>query len=381
MRRREFITLLGGAACAWPLAVRAQQPPAMPVIGLLNPLWPDSLGDRLRAFRQGLKDTGYVEGENVAIEYRWAEGQFDRMPELAADLVRRQVSVIAVPGSAAAALAAKAATQTIPIAFAVPEDPVRLGLVASLNRPGGNATGINFFTAEVMAKRLGLLRELVPAATRVAVLVNPANVGRAQSTRGDLEPAARVLGLQAQFYDASTSKEIDAAYATLVRERPDAVFVAADTLFTNRRVQLTALAARHALPAAYSVREFVEAGGLMSYGTSIADMHRQVGVYAGRILKGEKPVDLPVLQATKFELVINLQTGEVARPRSAADIACPRRRGDRVRRREFITLLGGAAAAWPVAGRTQQGERMRRIGVLVGLAENDPEMKERLSGI
>jgi ABC-type uncharacterized transport system substrate-binding protein len=309
MRRRQFITLFGGAA-AWPIAARAQQP--MPVIGLLNPLWPDTLErDRLLAFRRGLAETGYVEGHNVAFEYRWGEGHFDRMPELAADLVRRQVSVIAVPGSAAAALAAKAATQTIPIAFGVPEDPVELGLVASLSRPGGNATGINFFTAEVMAKRLGLLRELVPAAARVAVLVNPANVGRAQSTRRDLEPAARVLGLQLQFYDASTSKEIDAAYATLVHERPDALFVGSDTLFTNRRVQLIALAARHALPAAYSVRESVEAGGLMSYGTSIADMYRQVGVYAGRILKGEKPADLPVLQATKFELVINLQTAKL----------------------------------------------------------------------
>ena len=309
IRRREFIMLLGGAA-AWPRAARAQQP-AMPVIGFLSPTWPDTLGDRLLAFRRGLAETGYVEGHNVAIEYRWGEGQFDRMPELAADLVRRQVSVIAVAGSAAGALAAKAATQTIPIAFPVPEDPVRLGLVASLNRPGGNATGINFFTAEVMAKRLGLLHELVPAAARVAVLVNPANVGRAPSTRRDLEPAARVLGLQIQFYDASTSKEIDAAYATLVRERPDALFVAPDTLFTSRRVQLTALAARHALPAVYSVREFVDAGGLMSYGTSIADMNRQVGVYTGRILKGEKPADLPVLQATKFELVINLQTARL----------------------------------------------------------------------
>ena len=309
MRRREFVTLLSGAV-AWPLAARAQEP-AMPVIGLLSPTWPDTLGDRLLAFRRGLAETGYVEGHNVAIEYRWAEGQFDRMPELAADLVRRQVSVIAVAGSAAGALAAKAATRTIPIAFGVPEDPVRMGLVASLARPGGNATGINFFTAEVMAKRLGLLLELVPRATRVAVLVNPANVGRAQSTRSDLEPAARVLGLQTQFYDASTSKEIDAAYATLVRERPDALFVGADTLFTSRRVQLTALAARHALPAVYSVREFVDAGGLMSYGTSIAEMNRQVGVYTGRILKGEKPADLPVLQATKFELVINLQTARL----------------------------------------------------------------------
>jgi putative ABC transport system substrate-binding protein len=307
MKRREFITLLGSTA-AWPLAARAQQP-AMPVIGLLSAAWP--VADRLLAFRRGLAETGYVEGHNVAIEYRWGEGQIDRMPELAADLVRRRVSVITVPGSVAGALAAKAATKTIPIAFGVPEDPVKLGLVASLARPGGNVTGINFFTAEVMAKRLGLLRELVPAAARVAVLVNPANVDRAASTRRDLEPAARVLGLQVQIYDASTSEEIDAAYATLVRERPDALFVAPDTIFTGRRVQLTALAARHALPAGYSVREFVEVGGLMSYGTSLADMYRQVGVYTGRIINGENPADLPVVQSTKFELVINLQTAKL----------------------------------------------------------------------
>jgi putative tryptophan/tyrosine transport system substrate-binding protein len=309
VRRREFIVALGGAA-AWPLAALAQQS-AMPVIGLLSSTSPDNLADRLRAFRRGLAETGYVEGHNVAMEYRSAEGQLDRLPALAADLVRRQVSVIAVPGSAAAALAAKAATTTIPIAFGVPEDPVKVGLVASLPRPGGNATGINFFTAEVTAKRLGVLRELVPAARRVAVLVNPANVGRGPSTRGDIESAARVLGLQIQFYDATTSKEIDAAYATLVRERPDALFVAADVFFTSRRVQLTALTTRHALPAAYSVREFVEVGGLMSYGTSIADMYREVGVYSGRMLKGEKPADLPVVQATKFELVINLQTARL----------------------------------------------------------------------
>ena len=309
MKRRAFITLLGGAAAS-PLAAGAQQA-AMPVIGVLSATSFDNNADRLRAFRAGLAEHGYVDGQNVAIDYRSADGQFDRLPAMAADLVRRQVRVIAVPGSAAAALAAKATTTTIPIAFGVPEDPVKLGLVASLPRPGGNATGINFFSVEVNAKRLGLLRQLVPAAARVAVLVNPANVGRGPSTRADLEPAARVLGLQVQFYDASTNQEIDSAYATLVRERPDALFVAGDALFTSRRVQLISLAARHALPAVYASREFVEGGGLMSYGTSIIDMYRQVGAYCGRILKGEKLADLPVVQTNKFELIINLQTAKL----------------------------------------------------------------------
>ena len=293
MKRREFITLLGGAA-AWPFAARGQQT-AMPVVGFLSTLSPGESAYVVAAFRQGLGETDYVEGQNVAIEYRLAEGRFDRLPELAADLVRRQVSVIAVPGSAVAALAAKAATQTIPIAFGVNQDPVKLGLVASLARPGGNATGINFFVAEVLAKRLGLLRELVPAAARIAVLVNPANVASASATLGEVEAAARDLGLQILFYKASSSREIDAAFATLVGERPDALFVAPDGFFVSRRVQLTALAARHALPVTYPVRDFVEAGGLMSYGTSLSDMYRQVGVYAGRILKGAKPADLPVV--------------------------------------------------------------------------------------
>jgi putative tryptophan/tyrosine transport system substrate-binding protein len=308
--RRYFVSCLGGAAATWPLTARAQQR-AVPVVGFLSAVSPDGFAERLRAFRQGLKENGYVEGDNVTVAYRWAENQIDQLPALAADLVRRQVAVIVTAGGNVPPVAAKAATGTIPIVFAVSVDPVGLGLVASLARPGGNATGINFFAAELMAKRLGLLRELVPAAVRVAVIVNPANVGRAPDTRRDVEPAAHLLGLQIQFYEASTSSEIDGAYATLVRERPDALFVAPDGFFTSRRVQLTALAARHALPAAYSVREFVEAGGLMSYGTSLPDMYRQVGVYAGRILKNEKPADLPVVQATKFELVINLQTARL----------------------------------------------------------------------
>jgi putative ABC transport system substrate-binding protein len=305
VKRREFITLLGGAA-AWPLAARAQQP-AMPVVGFLHSASP-SATHLLAAFRQGLGETGHVAGQNVAIEYRYAEGQIDQLPELAADLVRRRVAVIATPGSQLAALAAKAATPLIPIVFGVGEDPVKLGLVASLARPGGNATGINFFVAELGAKRLGLLRDLVPGAARVAVLLNPADAMRAESTLRDVEAAAHAIGLQIRILTASTSREIDAAFATLVREQLDALFVGPDALFYNHRVQLAVLAARHGVPATYAARDYAEAGGLMSYGTSVADMFRQVGSYTGRILKGAKPADLPVVQSSKFELVINLRT-------------------------------------------------------------------------
>jgi putative ABC transport system substrate-binding protein len=265
------------------------------------------MGDRLRAFRQGLKETGYIEGEHVAIDYRWGEGHMDRLPALAAELARRQVTVIAA-GNVASALASKAATNTIPIVFVANEEPVRLGLVASLARPGGNATGINFLTAELVAKRLELLRELVPAATRVAALVNPANTVGTETTLRELEPAARAMGLQIQVFNASTSRQIDAAFATFVRERPDALFVGADSLFTSRRVHLTNAASHHSVSTAYATREFVEAGGLMNYGANISDAYRQAGTYVGRILKGAKPADLPVVQATKFELVINAQT-------------------------------------------------------------------------
>jgi putative tryptophan/tyrosine transport system substrate-binding protein len=309
LRRREFITLLGGAA-AWPIAARAQQP-AMPVIGLLDSRSPDALMDRLRGFRQGLKDTGYVEGENVAIEYRWAENKFDRLPVLAADLVRRRVAVLATSGGIPVAFAAKAATTTIPIVFTVGEDPVRLGLVASLAQPGGNLTGINFLTGELATKRLELLRALVPGATRVAVLVNPAHATNTETTLRDMEPAAHAMGLQMQVLNASASREIDAAFMTIVRERPDALFVGNDAFFNARRVQLVLLAGRHGVPAIYSDREYAEAGGLMTYGSNIVDVYRQVGDYAGRILKGAKPTDLPVVQSSKFELVINHQTARM----------------------------------------------------------------------
>jgi putative ABC transport system substrate-binding protein len=310
VRRREFIALLGGAAAAWPLAARAQQP-TMPVVGFLNYQSQDTIADLLRAFRQGLKDTGYVEGENVAIAYRWAENQIDRLPALAADLVRRQVGVIATSGGPASAFAAKTATTTIPVVFAVNEDPVRLGLVASLARPGGNLTGINFFSAELVAKRLELLRELVSGAARVAVLVNPANATTSESTLRDVEAAARTLGLQLKILNASTSSAIDAAFETLARDRTDALFVASDAFFFIRRVQLVNLASRHVVPATYSLREFAEAGGLISYGTNIRDAFHQAGVYAGRILKGAKPAELPVIQSSKFELVINHQTARM----------------------------------------------------------------------
>jgi putative tryptophan/tyrosine transport system substrate-binding protein len=308
LQRREFITLLGGAA-AWPLAARAQQP-TMPVIGFLDARSPDGMTDRLRGFREGLKDSGYVERENVAIEYRWAENQLDRLPELTAELVRRQVAVIATIAPPSA-LAAKTATTTIPIVFIVNEDPVGLGLVASLARPGGNVTGINILTGELVAKRLELLRELVPGTARVAVLINPASATIAESTLRDAQAAARVIGLQIQAYNASSSQEINAAFATFVRERPDALFVNDDPFFNSRRVQLAQLATFYRLPATYSLREFVEAGGLMSYGPSITDAFRQIGVYAGRILKGAKPADLPVVQSSKFELVINAQTAQM----------------------------------------------------------------------
>jgi putative ABC transport system substrate-binding protein len=307
IRRRESLALLGGVAAAWPLAARAQQA-AMPVVGALSSVSPDGYSERLRAFRQGLRETGYAEGQNVAIDYRWAEGHYDRLPEMVADLIGRQVTVIAAMNTVAA-VAAKAASTTIPIVFVAAEDPVRLGLVASLARPGGNATGINFFNQELTAKRLELLRELMPAATRVAVLINPANAGNADATVRDVQAAVRTMALQVvEIVKASTSGEIQTAFERLSRERPDALFVGADPFFTVRRVQLANLAARHAIPSSFSVRDNVEAGGLMSYGTNINDAFRQVGVYTGRILKGEKPAELPVMQPTKFELVINLRT-------------------------------------------------------------------------
>ena len=310
MRRREFMALLGGAAAtAWPLAVNAQQP-GMPVIGFLGIGSPDDAADCLRAFRRGLKETGYVEGENVAIEYRWAADQIERLPALAAELVRRQVAVMVTPGHDPA-FAAKAATTTIPIVFLAGEDPVKLGLVASLARPGGNATGINFLVAELVTKRLELLRALVPGTARVAVLANPANPATSAVTLQGVEAAARTMGLQIQVLNASTSGEIDSAFASFARERPDALFVEPRPLFHEPARSIVQLATHHRIPATYSLRQFAEVGGLMSYGASLPAAWHQVGAaYVGRILKGAKPADLPVVQPSKFELVINLKTAK-----------------------------------------------------------------------
>jgi putative tryptophan/tyrosine transport system substrate-binding protein len=309
MRRREFLGVLGSAAATWPLTAHAQQA-AMPVIGFLDSRSPDAVTGRLRAFRQGLKEAGFVEGANVATAYRWAEDQIDRLPELADDLVRRQVAVIVTSGIPAIS-AAKAATSTIPIVFVLGEDPVRIGLVSSLARPGGNLTGVNFLAAELVAKRLELLRELVPRIERVAVLLNPDDASRTESSLREVEAAARAMGLQIQILNANTSREIDTAFDGMARERPVALFVTTTTFLSVRVVQLALLAAFHRLPSSHDLREFAEAGGLMSYGTNIADVYRQIGVYAGHILKGAKPADLPVVQSSKFQLVINAHTARM----------------------------------------------------------------------
>jgi putative ABC transport system substrate-binding protein len=305
MRRREFIALLGGAA-AWPLPVRAQQP-AVPIIGYLYAGSPQPVTNLIDLFRQGLAENGYVEGQNARIEYRWAEGDYGRLPAMAADLVRRDVAVIVTPPSSAAALAAKAATSTIRIVFVATEDPVKLGLVSSLGRPGGNATGLNFFVAEIGAKRMGLLQELLPAAKRIALLVNPNNANT-PSVISDVTAAAIAIGVHTETVEARDGREIDSAFRALARNNADAVLVGPDSVFANRRVQLATVAARHGVPTIFPLREFPEVGGLMSYGTSLREVYRQLGVYTGRILRGAKPTDLPVLQSSRFELVINLNT-------------------------------------------------------------------------
>jgi putative ABC transport system substrate-binding protein len=309
MRRREFITLLGGTVVAWPLAARAQQT-GIPVIGFLNPTTPEALAEPMRGLRQGLKDAGFVEGENLTIEYRWADNQAERLQAMATELVRRRVSLIVATGGGQAPLAAKAATTALPIVFNTADDPVSLGLVASLAQPGGNATGVSILATELTAKRLELLHALAPNAIRIAVLINPGEPASDVALR-ELEAAGGAIGLQTRILRTSTDREIDAAFASFVHERPDALFVAGSGLFLSRRVQLSLLAAFHRVPAIFSLRELAEAGGLMSYGASLRVAYRQVGVYAGRILKGEKPTDLPVVQASKFELVINAQTARM----------------------------------------------------------------------
>ena len=308
MKRREFITLLGGSAAAWPLAARAQQP-AMPVIGFLSGTSSAPFAHLVAAYREGLREMGYVEGRNLAIEFRWAEGQYDRLPDMAADLVRRQVAVITTTGGDPAALAAKAATTIIPIVFTAGTDPVKSGLVASLNRPGGNATGVHILTAMMEGKRQGLLRELVPTVTRIAVLLNPTYTA-AEVQLKEVEEAARTLGLETQVLHASTELELDTTFATLGQLRVGALQVCADPSFNSRRDHIVALAARDAIPAIYEQREFAVAGGLASYGTSLNDAYHQLGIYTGRVLNGDKPADLPVMQSTKYEFIINLKTAK-----------------------------------------------------------------------
>ena len=307
--RRAFITLFGGTAAAWPLAARAQQA-GMPVVGFINGGSAEGMVRPAAAFRSALSEAGYVEGQNVTVEYHWLEGQYDRVPALVAGLVRRRVAVIAAVGSTPAALAAKGATTTIPIVFGLGDDPVELGLVTNLAQPGGNVTGTNFFFFEVAAKRLGLLHDLVPKAARIAVLVNPANALNTESILREMPEAARAIGLQIQILNATSRSEIEAAFATIVRERADALFIAPDAFFTSRRGQFATLAARDRVPTSGGNREMTEAGPLMSYGANLVDMFRQVGVYTGNILKGAKPAELPVLQSTKFDLVFNLKTAK-----------------------------------------------------------------------
>ena len=309
IRRRELLTLLGGAAATWPLAARAQSAGKLPVIGFLNTGSPDASAYLVHAFRQGLVETGHTEGQNVAIEYRWANGRYELLPALAADLVRQQVAVIAALGTSAPGLAAKAATATIPIVFTSGDDPVNVGLVPRLNRPGGNITGVHLFLTELSAKKLGLLHDLLPQATTIAACLNPSNANTESQSR-DLQAAGRALNLQIEIVNAGNEREIDAAFATFVQKRAGALIVGSDPFYHARRAQLIGLAQRHAIPAVYPFRAFVADGGLMSYGTSINDAYRQAGVYVGRILKGEKPAVLPVVQSTKFELIVNLKTAK-----------------------------------------------------------------------
>ena len=370
MRRRKFITLLGGAAVAWPLAARAQQP-AMPVIGFLNSESPDRFASNVRAFLEGLSQAGYVEGKNVAIEYRWAESRYDLLPAMAADLVSRKVAVIAAPASTPAALAAKAATAAIPIVFSIGGDPIQTGLVANLNRPGGNVTGFSSMNAELATKQVGLLHELLPAAERFAVLVNPANLSNEFVTR-DVRTGAAALGLEIEALTASTNGEITTAFTTLLEKRASALLISPDALFVGRSTQFVTLAARHAVPTISNNRVFAEAGGLMSYGTSLSHSFRQVGIYVGRILNGEKPGELPVARATKFELVINLQTAQVLGltiPPALLSIADEAARVHHAARRRGSVAAGGARAA---AALRPTGSAMKGVAEwlsLIGLSE------------